>query len=538
MRGARERSPSAVAVGVITVAAAAVIIAAVPAAIAVWAETADLARSGAEPAVALAFSVVAFLPVADLQVRGAAVATAALWVAGTFLPGFALAHQAGLAWMFIAAAGAVSGIGSVVATAVLAAALGSGVLPGQVQVAVFAGIAVWAAVRPRPRGPSRLAIGSVAGATLVALVLAAAWAARERTGGIGAHSVLLAYSAALILVAVLIAATAASDRRRIVRLRENAASAGEATGLAGIEPVLRAALHDDGLRLRLPSSPSGADTAASSRAQAGDRETTDILDDSGAVIVTLEHRVGVLRDARLAAAVIEAVRLANDHDRLQAELDGQRRAVARARADLFERAHAGRMEVAGRVDHDVLVPLRQGVRLLDGARPAPRHPAVDGTASDADPLDVAVAEVQLAERDLLGVIDAAWARDLGDGRLATELRALARGGVPTVAVNAEDAATADDPTETALYFIASEALSNAMKHARASRIEIRATHDGDRIRLEVLDDGSGGVDPSGLPAIRRRVTALAGRLAIESRPGEGTRITVEVPRRRSGPTAR
>ena len=135
------------------------------------------------------------------------------------------------------------------------------------------------------------------------------------------------------------------------------------------------------------------------------------------------------------------------------------------------------------------------------------------------------------------MIDAAGTRDLGDGRLASELRALARSGVPAVDVEADAQATGDATTETALYYIASEALANAMKHADASRIDLRLTRAGDdMLRLEVEDDGRGGAESGA--AIRRRVDALAGELSVESPPGRGTRVTVAVPRRRSASTAR
>jgi signal transduction histidine kinase len=85
--------------------------------------------------------------------------------------------------------------------------------------------------------------------------------------------------------------------------------------------------------------------------------------------------------------------------------------------------------------------------------------------------------------------------------------------------------------ESAAYFVAAEALANAAKHARASRVEIRIVRDDDEIELEVRDDGQGGADPegTGLHGLRRRVEALDGSLSVHSPPGGPTTIHAELP---------
>ena len=87
----------------------------------------------------------------------------------------------------------------------------------------------------------------------------------------------------------------------------------------------------------------------------------------------------------------------------------------------------------------------------------------------------------------------------------------------------------------ALYRIAQEALHNVVKHARASRVEVRLSSDDTALALEVHDDGV-GFDPSGefpghlgLRSMQERVTALGGTLQIESVPGQGTRTRVTIP---------
>ena len=86
--------------------------------------------------------------------------------------------------------------------------------------------------------------------------------------------------------------------------------------------------------------------------------------------------------------------------------------------------------------------------------------------------------------------------------------------------------------------IAQEALQNALRHAGAERIDISLQADNGRLRLAVTDDGVGfdPADPAlrarrlGLTSMEERARALGGRLSIDSRPGEGTTVTLEVSR--------
>jgi signal transduction histidine kinase len=85
--------------------------------------------------------------------------------------------------------------------------------------------------------------------------------------------------------------------------------------------------------------------------------------------------------------------------------------------------------------------------------------------------------------------------------------------------------------------ITQEALNNALKHAQARRVAVQLRQDERMVALEIADDGV-GFDPAatesggglGLRGMAERAARLGGRLAVESRPGEGTRVRVEVPR--------
>jgi signal transduction histidine kinase len=92
--------------------------------------------------------------------------------------------------------------------------------------------------------------------------------------------------------------------------------------------------------------------------------------------------------------------------------------------------------------------------------------------------------------------------------------------------------------EISLFRIAQEALLNAAKHSRASRASVRLEEASGTVRLTVSDDGVGfahGVARRntagwGLPIMRERAAAMGGTLRVESEPGKGTRIIVEVGR--------
>ncbi|UJB39761.1 sensor histidine kinase [Streptomyces sp. A1-5] len=85
--------------------------------------------------------------------------------------------------------------------------------------------------------------------------------------------------------------------------------------------------------------------------------------------------------------------------------------------------------------------------------------------------------------------------------------------------------------ETAAYFTVREALTNAAKHAGASRIDVEIDQEADLVRVSVRDDGCGGADPAGpgLAGLARRIRALDGHLSVESPTGGPTRVVAELP---------
>jgi signal transduction histidine kinase len=121
---------------------------------------------------------------------------------------------------------------------------------------------------------------------------------------------------------------------------------------------------------------------------------------------------------------------------------------------------------------------------------------------------------------------------LSTGGLGVALSGLARRAGLPVELEVDAPHRLPDSVEVAAYYVVSEALTNAAKHAQASVVHVRVNAAGSVVDIEISDDGVGGTDPgrgSGLRGLRDRVEALAGSIEIESPPGGGTTPRVRIP---------
>jgi signal transduction histidine kinase len=145
-------------------------------------------------------------------------------------------------------------------------------------------------------------------------------------------------------------------------------------------------------------------------------------------------------------------------------------------------------------------------------------------------LGSAVDEIQVAVSELRDLANGLHPSVLTDGGLGAALDTLAA----RAAVNVHLDVTAQrfaPATEEAAWFIACEAVTNAVKHAVSTTVEIRACEENGRLLLVIEDDGIGGADPAGrgLRGIADRAEAAGGRLRVEARPGGGTIVAAELP---------
>lgn len=140
------------------------------------------------------------------------------------------------------------------------------------------------------------------------------------------------------------------------------------------------------------------------------------------------------------------------------------------------------------------------------------------------------AKLALGElRDLARGIHPAVLTDRG---LDAALSALAARSPIPVYVTAHVPQRPTPGVEAVAYFIAAEALTNVHKHSGARQAWITVGELGDRLQLEIIDDGHGGADfaaGTGLTGLRDRARAIDGDLTLSSPPGGPTRIRVELP---------
>jgi signal transduction histidine kinase len=144
----------------------------------------------------------------------------------------------------------------------------------------------------------------------------------------------------------------------------------------------------------------------------------------------------------------------------------------------------------------------------------------------------ALGEAESAINEMRELARGIHPRILSSGGLGPALETLARRSpVPTKVVARMDGRL-PEPVEVAAYYVASEALTNAAKHAQASAVRIAVEADGPWLVLTIGDDGIGGADPArgfGLISLRDRVQALGGALEVCSESGLGTELTARIP---------
>ncbi|HEY0573027.1 MAG TPA: GAF domain-containing protein [Pseudonocardia sp.] len=116
--------------------------------------------------------------------------------------------------------------------------------------------------------------------------------------------------------------------------------------------------------------------------------------------------------------------------------------------------------------------------------------------------------------------------------LRPALRALGRRSAVPVEMNVRIGGRLPEPVEVGAYYVVSEMLTNAAKHANASVVEVDAEDAEGTLRVCVRDDGVGGADPlrgSGLVGLRDRIEALGGMFSLHSPSGGGTTVCCELP---------
>lgn len=253
------------------------------------------------------------------------------------------------------------------------------------------------------------------------------------------------------------------------------------------------------------------------------RSVTPILDD-GEPLAVLVHDDAVLVDRDHIGAVAAAARLAVSNMRLQAEAEARIEELAASRRRILAAADTQRVQLARELREGTQTRLTGVAGLLEqSVKLAPRS-LVDEIGQLED-------ELRLAASELDELAKGIHPKTLVDGGLPAALPALgARAGLP-VRVEVE-VGRLPGPVEAALYFVCSEAVTNAAKYSQAAALSIMVNRRAHQVVACISDDGVGGADPqrgSGLRGLADRVETFGGSLEIGSPLGAGTRIQAAIP---------
>jgi signal transduction histidine kinase len=262
---------------------------------------------------------------------------------------------------------------------------------------------------------------------------------------------------------------------------------------------------------------------------AGSRRAVSDVQLNGRRVATLVHDPLLLDDPELVDAVGAAAALALEKERLDAELRAKVEALRESRSRLLAVGLAERRRLERNL-HDGaqqrLVSLALDLRLA--------RSAIDDHDADRarDLLDGAGGELERALEELRELARGIHPAVLTDRGIDSAVEALAGRTPLPVEIDRRLGERVAEPVELAAYFVVSEALTNVVKYASASRATIRLERENGHVRVEVTDDGIGGADASmgtGLRGLADRISVLGGKLEVASPPGRGTKVIAKLP---------
>ena len=373
-------------------------------------------------------------------------------------------------------------------------------------------------------GPARRSSAALLAAAVgLAGALALAAAARLTEWG-HRDGVLWVYDTSVASIAVLLAADLLRGRWTEATVRGLVVDLGAAEGAVALRARLARALGDPSLLLgyRLPQSGGFVDDAGRTLVLpgAGSGRTLTRLQHDGQEIGVLVHDEALSADRELVDAVTAAARIAIANVQLQAE--------TRAQAAQLEASRRRIVEAADRQRRRLEQQLRLGPEEL--LERAASH--LGGVVARGGGGAVAALERELSEarQELRELAQGIRPRTLTEAGLMPTLASLIQRMPIPVEVQGE-VGRLPPPVEAALFFVCSEGLANAAKHAHATRVAIEVGETPDRATVAVIDNGAGGAAferGSGLAGLADRLEALGGTLRLESAPGAGTRLLAEV----------
>jgi len=262
-------------------------------------------------------------------------------------------------------------------------------------------------------------------------------------------------------------------------------------------------------------------------ASGADRAVTPI-DHGSEHLGALVHDPSLLRSPERMQTACAAAGLALDNERLKADLRARLDDLSDSRTRIVEAGDRERRRVERNL-HDGaqqrLMSVAMVVRLAE-ARARGTDEELDGLLGEA------ASEVDAAIRDLRELARGLHPAILTDVGLQGALEALAERSAVPVRLSLDVPEPACAPSEVGAYYVVAEALANIAKHAHASYATVHVARRGELLCVEVSDDGDGGAQAapgSGLEGLADRVDSLGGHLRLDSPPGSGTLLAVELP---------
>lgn len=418
---------------------------------------------------------------------------------------------------------------------------------GQADVVIAVGFAVMyvmvpvviavAVTRPHLFDVDLVLASTATHAVLSAALLAVFTAVNVTVGLLTARSAPVAATAATALCAVLILPLRGRLQQRIdrwlypARKRVYAALDRLHTDtVAGrahpeeLQQVLQTALNDSELRVAylIPNSATYADALGAPFAGelAGARPVHLGDEQIGAIVAGSRTSRDLLAQvAHRAAPLVEVVRL-------RVEVSSALKEIEASRRRLLQVGYEERV----RLERDLHDGAQQRLVSIGMALRLAQRKLLRGDVDVSGALDEAVAQLGTAVSELRRVAHGIRPACLDDGLLPA-LSDLVRSTPIPVRINVQAQGLPDD-LETTAYYVAAEAITNAIKHSDARHIDLEVDARGDLLYVRIADDGSGGAQArsgSGLAGLADRIGASGGSLQITSPPGSGTIVEAVLP---------
>ena len=299
-----------------------------------------------------------------------------------------------------------------------------------------------------------------------------------------------------------------------------------------LQPALARTLHDPSLEVLywLPTLGRYADLSGKNvglPAPNSSRAAT-VLGDPGSPVAALVYDSSLRTQAKLVDTAAAAVRLALENARLQVQLRAQLDDVRQSRARLVDAADSERR----RVERDLHDGAQQQlVTLLLSLQLAKAEAVRSSDSKTAHLLEDSIESLRQALDELRSLARGIHPTILAEAGLMPAIRSLAdRCPIPVEVTGELD--RIEPKLEMALYFVAAEAITNAVKHSEGQRICVDVRRGSGWATVDISDDGIGGADltrGTGLVGLADRIAAVGGRLSVLSNHPHGTTLHAEVP---------